>query len=215
MARRGQKPDIANRAIEYILSQVDGDVERAIAVFKRRIRAQAKNLTLGKSPLSIERLKEALSYDPETGIFKWNIKGSARYGKRAGTPSGAGYVSIGIDGRSYGAHRLAWYWMTGVFPAEIIDHKNRIKSDNRWANLRHTTQSNNMANAVSWRKKSALPKGVILVPGRGKPYLAKIKKNGKTISIGYFNSPEEASAAYQKKSHEIFGEYHPQTNMVA
>ncbi len=83
--------------------------------------------------LTQERLKEVLSYNPETGIFTRNP--GIRGGEKVGTNS-HGYVSIMVDGYLYQAHRLAWLYMEGYMPEQEIDHISRKRDDNRWCNLR-------------------------------------------------------------------------------
>jgi len=86
--------------------------------------------------LTQAELKDVLHYDPITGIF-------TRYGNytKCGSESYQGYILIGIGSKVYYAHRLAWLYMTGGWPANEIDHKNRIRNDNRWENLRKADRS--------------------------------------------------------------------------
>ena len=92
-------------------------------------------------------LKELLHYAPDTGGFLWR-KGRSNVvaGTRAGTPDKDGYVIIRIDKRHYRAHRLAWFYVIGVWPRAIIDHINRNPFDNRFCNLREATHSQNQHN---------------------------------------------------------------------
>lgn len=94
------------------------------------------------------RLKELLHYDPDSGLFKRRIgrTGSAKKGMVAGGQMICGYVSIKIDGIPCLAHRLAFLYQEGEIPIEV-DHKNHIRNDNRWDNLRHATRSINQRNA--------------------------------------------------------------------
>src|SRR5437879_5605760 len=98
--------------------------------------------------LTAERLKELLTYDPETGEFRWKVapNGRVRVGDIAGCVSSRGYILIGIDGALYRAHRLAFLFMTGAFPEPQVDHSNRDKADNRWLKLREANNSQNNAN---------------------------------------------------------------------
>ncbi len=140
------------------------------------------------------QLKERLHYDPETGLFTW-IKVLSNYvktGSVAGTDSGHGYIKIGILGGSCYAHRLAWFYVHGVWPHEI-DHTNRIRSDNRLSNLRSCTRSQNACNShTNKRTVHDLPKGVHAARDKFK---AVINCNCKEIHLGTFDTVEEANKA--------------------
>ncbi len=97
--------------------------------------------------LTAERLRELLTYDPETGHFRWVFtKGCRAGGQIAGTVRRDGYLCIAVDGRKHKAHRLAWFYMHGRWPHPEIDHINRSKLDNRLCNLREATRVENNAN---------------------------------------------------------------------
>lgn len=154
--------------------------------------------------LTQNELKSQLHYDPETGIFTWivNKMGHSCFGKNAGSNS-HGYVQIGINGIRYRAHRLAFLYMNGEWPKDQIDHINRIKSDNRWRNLREATQQQNNQNKTF--KIRDLPTGV---EKRCNKYRANIKINNKNTYLGSFETPELAHIAYIKAKRECH-EYHP------
>lgn len=154
--------------------------------------------------LTQSRLKELLNYDPLTGQF---TRAVPRAGFQTGSPVGAvdsyGYLVIRVDGKPYKAHRLAFLWMTGEFPSNQVDHKNRHKGDNSWSNLRDANPSNNRANVGAWRGKR-LPKGVF---ARGKRFRAIICKNGRNINLGTFDTQEAAHRAYADAAKAIFGQF--------
>src|SRR6266403_6014080 len=97
-----------------------------------------------------QKLKELLAYDSESGIFTWKKahgRGIActKAGDRAGGKNWCGHRLIGIDGRRYREHRLAYEFVFGSIPnAFEIDHINGVYDDNRIANLRLATHQQNL-----------------------------------------------------------------------
>jgi hypothetical protein len=152
--------------------------------------------------ITLERLREVLHYDPLTGIFTWRVKqGRNGPGKRAGSVKKDGYRDIGIDGKTYREHRLAWMYMEGEFPELDIDHKNRVQADNRFSNLRPATVSENGQNRTA--------KGVTFHKQTRK-WQAQIRVDGKHIYIGLFPDEKLAINAYLDKKAEL----HPFFNEV-
>jgi hypothetical protein len=153
---------------------------------------------MSKPNCTPEQVREHLQYYADTGTFVWRTKSSsrARAGSIAGTTNGNGYRQIGIGGRIYPAHRLAWCWTYGKWPIYDIDHINGVKDDNRLANLREATRSENMQNqrrAQSSNKSS----GILGVHKTAKQkWLAHIKLNKKLHYLGSFDTAEAACAAY-------------------
>jgi hypothetical protein len=145
-------------------------------------------------------LKKLLHYDPETGIFTWLVARSNRVkvGDITGKPTTSAYGRIGIGDRKYRAHRLAWLYMTGEWPVFQIDHKDTNKMNNKWDNLRQATSVQNRGN-VRVRSKIGF-KGV---RKKGKRYAAHL---GQTY-LGTFDTPEEASKAYEAAAKEYYGEF--------
>lgn len=151
-------------------------------------------------------LKSIIKYDPNTGEFHWLVNRGrlCKAGQRAGTPRKDGYRQIIIHGRKYLAHRLAWFYMVGEWPLEI-DHIDRIRSNNKWNNLRLATRSQNKANAkVSPGKHS---KFIGVFPKSNGDWFYHIKYMQKMCMYGPFSSEEEAAKARDKKAIELFGEF--------
>jgi hypothetical protein len=152
-------------------------------------------------------LLQRLHYDPLTGLFTWldPIKGRVVPGDRAGTTKG-GYVTIRFRRRIITAHRLAWFYVHGVFPAKLLDHINCDGRDNRLANLREATASGNGANRKVSRNNTSGLKGVHWAADCGR-WCAQIRVHGKRRNLGYFSTKAEAGAAYQRAAMEAFGEF--------
>ena len=159
---------------------------------------------------SVERIRELLSYDPDTGVFHWKPRRDRcpmPAGALAGWANSLGYLHISIGNKKYLGHRLAWKYFYGVDAPDQIDHINNDPSDNSIRNLRISNQSQNLANR---RRKSntKYPKGVSRVGRDGKEkYAVHAGLNGKSLYVGTFASQEEASAAYLAKAKEIHGEF--------
>lgn len=144
-------------------------------------------------PISHDRLKQLLDYDPDTGAFRWKItKGRAKSGQFAGATDAYGYRVIRVDGVLYKAHRLAWLHVHGEWPNGLLDHINRAPGDNRLCNLREATQSENMHNA-NRKSVSGVP-GVRWRPERNK-WVAQIRVGYRSHMIGAFASKQEAIEA--------------------
>jgi hypothetical protein len=165
--------------------------------------------------LTVERLKELLSYDPQTGVFVWlvspanNTSAGAIAGSkgRSATPRHRdGYVKITMFGRPYKAHRLAWLYMTGEWPSAMIDHKDGDGLNNKWSNLRLATQSQNNANSVLYRNNSSGRRGVYWC-NREKKWIAQITVDYRRKHLGYFDDIEVADAAYRDAAQTFYGEY--------
>ncbi len=126
-------------------------------------------------------------------------------GKPMGSLNKDGYIYVNIAGKITLAHRFAWFLVTGSWPTEL-DHKNTLKNDNRWDNLREATRTENCANAKTSKNNELGVKGVHLRKTSGR-YRARVCRNGKSISLGDFNTPEEAHAAYAAAAKKHFGEF--------
>ncbi len=153
-------------------------------------------------------LSAALRYDPKTGIFRWRVdRGQrARAGGIAGCLDGNGYWMIGIAGKKYHAHRIAWVLMHGHWPTDHVDHINTIRSDNRLINLREATHGENMRNSGVHKDNTSGFKGVSFRQDTGR-WQAYICTNSKQKHLGFFDTPEEAYGAYCAAAKNYHGRF--------
>jgi hypothetical protein len=142
--------------------------------------------------------RDVLDYNPDTGEFHWRVKTSpkAMPGYLAGCVYSNGYRMIKLGAQRALAHRLAWFFMTGEWPANEIDHINGDPDDNRWCNLRAATRSQNARNRRAknyWRV--------------GDKWRAGLRVDGKKKYLGFFDSEEAASVAVRDARVEHYGEF--------
>lgn len=157
-----------------------------------------------KQDLTVERLKRVLRYDRETGKFFWLHTGRATTkDAEAGHVRAIGYRAVMIDGVSFYAHRLAWFWEFGCWPSNWIDHKNGDRDDNRIENLRDVTPSQNSHNTSKLGPNNTTGfRGVAKYMDK---FIAQIMVDGVREAISMHHSPEDAGEAYRKRYVELFG----------
>jgi hypothetical protein len=144
-----------------------------------------------KAELTQARLKELLHYEPESGLFKYRVERKGRAsGSVAGRQDSSGYIQIGIDGLRIFAHHLAFLYMEGAMPLDCVDHINRLRADNSWANLRQADRSSNAQNRAHRSDNTSGVKGVSRLSS-GK-WQAAINYRGKRHYLGAFDCLEDA-----------------------
>jgi len=184
-----------------------------------------KHRNESKVPLSV--LLDRVDYDRDTGVFTWRHCGpehfvsehawrvwTAKFAGKMVRKRSRGYVVIVIS-HSGGVcycmgHRAAWAILHGAWPDGEIDHKNRVRDDNRPDNLRMADHQRNQWNkGTSLRNRSGF-KGVHQHSQNG-TWIAQFTKNGRTRHLGSFTTPEAAAAAYATASAAAQGHFHPGT----
>lgn len=171
-------------------------------------------------------LRQFLRYDPETGKLFWrertaeDFSGSVRaspavrcrqWNTRYASKEAFiyedvnGYLRGEVKGYVGLAHRIIWAIYHGEWP-ENVDHINGIKSDNRLANLRTVTKSENARNQKLNVRNTSGCSGVSLDSGKNL-WLAEISAAGKPIRLGYFRDLSDAIAARKQAEQELG--YHP------
>ena len=152
-------------------------------------------------------LWDLLLYRPDTGMFVWKKK---RRGIKTnvplGTDNGFGYLRITVLGKSYYAHRLAWFYMEGEWPDQV-DHINGNKSDNRWENLRNVNVQQNAQNKLKAQKNSDSKILGVSWHKKAKKWQAHICVYKERKYLGLFKHINEAQEAYLKEKERIDYEF--------
>lgn len=157
--------------------------------------------------IDIAELHRLLNYDPITGHVTWKVRkrNGVKIGDVCGHVASNGYLRMMIHKKSYAVHQIAFAMYYGRWSKDEVDHINGVKLDNRIANLREATGSENQYNKVSGCNTSGF-KGVGFNKRLGK-YRAIIKKDKKSVYLGSFDDPQEAAHAYNKAAIALHGEF--------
>lgn len=153
-----------------------------------------------------KELKKLLHYDPETGVFTWLCDRSDKV--KAGDIAGGsnlsnGYKRLCVNYKIYLQHRLAFLYMEGEMPKNLVDHINGNRSDNRWCNLRHADNFGNAQNSAIRRDNTSGHAGIWKPKNRNK-WVVQIRNK----HVGYCNSFEEAKKMYQQHAVKQYGEFY-------
>lgn len=162
----------------------------------------------------LNQFRARYEYHLDTGRFshKTTIGGTIPGVPLSETPHRR-YLLIKILHKKYKAHKLAWFWVTGVWP-ERIDHRNLDKKNNTWNNLREATNSQNAQNTKIMKTNTSGFRGVDQRShkvGGGKykkMWRARIALEGNRITIGTYETAEEASRAYEESAKKMYGEFY-------
>lgn len=168
---------------------------------------------------SQDYFRQCLVYHAESGRLWWRKRPRDHFvshrafrvfcgfiGKEAGTLNVVdGYYRISLDGRSLLAHRVIWKWVTGQEPPGV-DHRNRVRDDNRWGNLRAATAAQQAQHRKS-RSDKKRPEALKGTSRHSQQWKAEIVANGKRVYLGVFSTEELAHAAYCEAAREMHGEF--------
>lgn len=161
-------------------------------------------------------LRRQLRYDKKTGHFVRLVQSSNRVkvGDIAGTVSKAGYVQINVCGVLVYAHQLAHFYVTGKWPMVKVDHRNRIRHDNRWGNIRRISDIGNSENRIVPANRNgtgfigvSFTRRYKLNQLATKKFKARITTNGQVIQLGTFDTAEQASKAYMEAKRKLHTHY--------
>lgn len=159
---------------------------------------------MAKANLTATRLRELFIYNPDDGTFIRRVDcGQIKAGTSAGGIDSLGYLAIRIDGRLYRCHRLAWLYVTGEWPNQLIDHLDGIRTNNRFQNLRDGSRRLNQENMHRPMKNNTTGFLGVHYHKAAKKYEAFINIHGKKKYLGLFQSAEMASDAYLRAKREF------------
>jgi len=142
---------------------------------------------------TMERVRELFNYDASTGklIRKIHASNNAKAGSIVGWENADGYLNVRVDRVVYKVHQIVWLHVHGAWPAGVVDHINRNKTDNRIENLRDTTvQVNNINKGARKDSKTGVPN--VTWRARDRRFYVACRRNGKQNYGGSFASLEEA-----------------------
>ena len=148
--------------------------------------------------LRYEEVARLFTYDRETGVLYWRIRvnNNTRRDYVVGSSKRVtdGYRQVKVKGKIYMMHRVIMVLCFGHIPENAeIDHINHVRDDNRLANLRFVTRTDNRRNQSISSKNTSGVTGVYFSKAR-KKYIAQIKVNQELIYLGTFETLEEAAA---------------------
>ena len=145
------------------------------------------------SKVTQERVRELFEYVDGDLIRRVACRGQ-RKGSVAGYREPRGYIQIQVGRGRYTAHRLIWLWHYGYLPEHGLDHKNRVKSDNRIKNLREVSSQCNIRNTGNRKDNTSGVKGVSWCEQRRK-WAAQICVRGKSYNLGCYTAFINAACA--------------------
>jgi len=162
---------------------------------------------LQETKANLQAILRDVRYEPDTGLLWWKRQ-TFFCARNMTKPIGVacrGYLEMTVMSQKIYTHRVAFAIHNNRWPMPglQIDHINRVKTDNRAANLREATASQNKRNVVLATNTSGVH-GVCFDKFAGK-WKAQIRKSGKQINLGRFVNLDDAARARR----EAEGEFHP------
>lgn len=149
---------------------------------------------MAKSCLKVRGARRCVRVDPDV-----HSRASRRsWHLHQGYPA----TTVGTGKKAYKLylHRFVMSARSGT----IVDHKNGDHLDNRRANLRLASKSQNAANVGKLSTNGSGYKGV---SKKGKKFRAFAHKQGKTLYLGTFDTAKEAACEYNREAKKLFGRF--------
>lgn len=156
--------------------------------------------------LTYEEVAAVLEYRPEVGgsCLVWKVdrisghgKVQAKAGDLAGYKDPKNYWLVRVNRKLFKAHRLVWLLVHKEWPPCQVDHIYGAEVGNRVENLRLAFR-NNADNTQNTRKYKNNTSGLTGVSFHKKinKWQSYIRVNNVQYHLGYFDTAEEAYAAY-------------------
>jgi hypothetical protein len=167
-------------------------------------------------PLDVVR--HMLHYDEQAGMLFWEnpdpqsrCKPGQRWGriqKEVHTSSNGTkqYIQGRLCCRSFHAHRLIWFYVTGEDPGDLmVDHINGDGLDNHFPNLRLATRSQNLVNQAGHARRKSRYKNVTWVKRKNR-WMGELRRSGVLHRTSHYASEEDAYAAVLELKKVIDGD---------
>lgn len=164
--------------------------------------------TIEDEIIGITELLQYIHVDVDTGVCIWKDKqkySNVVIGSVAGSIN-KGYRQIEFNNTSYKVHRIVFYVANGKLP-QIVDHINGVDKGNGIDNLQEATNQQNVFKKKLHNNNTSGFRGVSWDKSRNK-WLSQIQIDGKFKKLGRFNTPEEASTAYENAAKLTFGDFY-------
>jgi hypothetical protein len=154
-----------------------------------------------------KEVKRRFHYDPDTGLFTYKIKVKRiNPGDIASSISNLGYRRVRIFNKWYQQHRLAFIAMGHKIP-DFVDHINGDRSDNRWANIRPCTKSQNSMNKFYILKNSISGIRGVNWHKTERKWQVLVCVSGKRMSFGLYGDIELAEMVAVEAREKFHGEF--------
>ncbi|KKP81585.1 MAG: HNH endonuclease [candidate division WS6 bacterium GW2011_GWD1_35_594] len=138
-------------------------------------------------------LRKLVKYSKITGLFTWKkARPGVSVGEQCGHVDKDGYVRIRLAGRKYYAQVLAWFYVTGEWPSGQVDHRDRVRTNNKWRNLRDVEPVVNANNRGKFSTNTSGVSGIDRSRGR---WRVRITVEGKRVQVGLFRRFAAARSA--------------------
>ena len=178
--------------------------------------------------ISVEELRQLLRYDPLSGLTYWLPRTPDMFGAGNRTPEancaswnkkyagkealtadhGTGYKHGQIGGHHVFRHRVAFALHFGFWPQGLIDHRDGDRTNDRAANLRQASSTQNSLNSAPRAGAKSQFKGVTLSRSRiARPWVARCSVGGVVRNLGGFATEEEAARAYDAAASVMHGPF--------